>query len=93
MTMGTGPDGRPQVYQESSSTRLAPGGVKETKKSSCDSRSGVKKIAIGHHIGERAHVLEREQNLLSGNQEERQEFINLEEGEFVDLGGRETVPT
>lgn len=46
----------------------------------CDSRSGVKKIAIGHHIGERAHVLEREQNLHSGDREERQEFINLDEG-------------
>jgi hypothetical protein len=42
----------------------------------------MKKIAIGHHIGERAHVLEREQNLRSGEREERQEFINLEEGEL-----------
>jgi len=40
----------------------------------------MKKIAIGHHIGERAHVLEREQNVHSGDREERQEFINLEEG-------------
>jgi hypothetical protein len=58
----------------------APGGVKETKKTVCDSRSGVKKIAIGHHIGDRAHVLEREQNLHSGEREERQEFVNLDEG-------------
>jgi hypothetical protein len=58
----------------------APGGVKETKKTECDSRSGVKKIAIGHHIGDRAHVLEREQNLHSGEREERQEFVNLDEG-------------
>jgi len=66
--------------------RTAPGGVKETKKTMCDSRSGVKKIAIGHHIGERAHVLEREQNLHSGDREERQEFINLEEGRMkVDI--------
>jgi len=51
-----------------------------------DSRSGVKKIAIGHHIGERAHVLEREQNVHSGDREERQEFINLEEGKVkVDI--------
>jgi len=51
-----------------------------------DSHSGVKKIAIGHHIGERAHVLEREQNLHSGDREERQEFINLEEGKVkVDI--------
>lgn len=59
--------------------------MKETKKSVCDSRSGMKKIAIGHHIGERAHVLEREQNLHSGEREERQEFINLEEGELWSL--------
>lgn len=56
--------------------------MKETKKTVCDSRSGMKKMAIGHHIGERAHVLEHEQNLQSGEREERQEFINLEEGEL-----------
>ncbi|XP_076393064.1 myeloid leukemia factor isoform X2 [Megachile rotundata] len=81
MTMASGPDGRPQVYQETMSTTTAPGGVKETKKTVCDSRTGVKKMAIGHHIGERAHILEREQNVHSGEQEERQEFINLDEEE------------
>lgn len=81
MTMtSSGPDGRPQVYQETMSTRSAPGGVKETKKTVSDSRSGTRSMAIGHHIGERAHILEREHNLHSGEQEERQEFINLEEG-------------
>ena len=80
MTMTSGADGQPQIYQESMSTRVAPGGVKETKKTVSDSRSGLKKMAIGHHIGERAHVLEREQNYHSGEQEERQEFINLDEG-------------
>ncbi|KAK7869667.1 hypothetical protein R5R35_010029 [Gryllus longicercus] len=85
MTMTSGPDGRPQVYQASSSTRTAPGGVKEVKKTVCDSRTGVKKMAIGHHIGERGHVLEREQNLHSGDKEERQEFINLDEEEAVDF--------
>ncbi|XP_018912326.1 myeloid leukemia factor isoform X2 [Bemisia tabaci] len=81
MTMTSGPDGRPQVYQASSSTRQGPGGVKETKKTLCDSRKGIKKMQIGHHIGERAHVIEREQDLNSGQQEENQEFINLEEDE------------
>lgn len=38
-------------------------------------------MAIGHHIGERAHIIEREQNLRSGDQEERQDFINIEEDE------------
>lgn len=82
MTMTTSPDGRPQVYQESMSTRSGPGGVRETKKSVSDSRSGTRKLAIGHHIGDRAHIVEREQNVHSGDQEEHQEFINLEEGIF-----------
>ncbi|PSN31848.1 Myeloid leukemia factor [Blattella germanica] len=78
MTMTSGPDGRPQVYQASSSTRTAPGGVKETKKTVSDSRSGVKKIAIGHHIGERAHVLEREQNYHSGEQLNEANAVEME---------------
>lgn len=81
MTMSSGPDGRPQVYQETMSTRMAPGGIKETKKTVSDSRTGTRRMAIGHHIGERAHILERERN-MHGDEEERQEFINLEEGNF-----------
>ncbi|XP_076670537.1 myeloid leukemia factor isoform X6 [Andrena cerasifolii] len=82
MTMASGPDGRPQVYQETMSTTTAPGGVKETKKTVCDSRTGVKKMAIGHHIGERAHILEHGQNLHSGEREEHQELINLDEDDI-----------
>ncbi|KAK9729324.1 Myelodysplasia-myeloid leukemia factor 1-interacting protein [Popillia japonica] len=85
VSMTSGPDGRPQVYKASSSTRVAPGGIKETQKTVCDSRTGTKKMAIGHHIGERAHIVEREQNYRSGDQEERQEFINLDEEEADDF--------
>ncbi|XP_050706149.1 myeloid leukemia factor 2-like isoform X2 [Eriocheir sinensis] len=80
MTMTTGPDGRPQVYQATSSTTGVPGGVKETRRTISDSRTGTRKMAIGHHIGERSHIIERESN--RGNDvEERQEFINLDEEE------------
>ncbi|XP_032596887.1 myeloid leukemia factor isoform X5 [Drosophila grimshawi] len=81
MTMSSGPDGRPQIYQASSSTKTGPGGVRETRKTVQDSRTGMKKMAIGHHIGERAHIIEKEQDLRSGQLEERQEFINLDEEE------------
>ncbi|XP_065219840.1 myeloid leukemia factor isoform X2 [Planococcus citri] len=81
MTMTTGPDGKPQVYQASQSSRSGPGGVRETKKSVCDSRSGVKKLSIGHHIGERAHIKEKEQNVYSGQLEENEEYVNLDEEE------------
>ncbi|CAH2093225.1 unnamed protein product [Euphydryas editha] len=42
-------------------------------------------MSEGHHIGERAHVIEREQNVYSGDAEERQEFINLDEEEAEDF--------
>lgn len=79
VTMSAGPDGRQQIYQASSSTKTGPNGVMETKKTVQDSRTGVKKMAIGHHIYDRGHIIEREQNLHQGTEEERQDFINLEE--------------
>ena len=64
--------------------------VKETRRSVYDSESGVKKMAVGHHLGERSHTIEQSQNFLSGKRVERQDFVNLEEGgsEWVwDQGG------
>ncbi|XP_063990207.1 myeloid leukemia factor isoform X3 [Diachasmimorpha longicaudata] len=81
MTYTSGPDGRPQVYQASRSTRAAPGGIQETQETVYDSRSGTKKMAIGHHIGDRAHVIEKQKNLNNGDEEEHHEFINLDEEE------------
>uniref|UniRef100_A0A0A1X6S7 Myeloid leukemia factor n=1 Tax=Zeugodacus cucurbitae TaxID=28588 RepID=A0A0A1X6S7_ZEUCU len=85
ITMSSGPDGRPQIYQATTSTKTGPGGVRETRKTVEDSRRGMKKMAIGHHIGERAHIIEKEQDLRSGQLEERQEFINLEEDDAEDF--------
>lgn len=79
--MSSGPDGRPQIYQATSSTKTGPGGIRETRRTVQDSVNGVKKMAIGHHIGDRAHIIEKEQDLRSGQLEEHQEFINLEEDE------------
>lgn len=73
------------MFQATSSTRTAPGGLKETQRTVTDSRTGTKKMAIGHHIGDRAHIIEREHNLRSGDQEERQDFINIEEDEAEDF--------
>ena len=76
----SGPDGRPQVYQASNQTATAPGGVRETRKAVADSRSGTKKMSVGRHMGDRAHVREREENIYTGQREENEELINLEEG-------------
>lgn len=80
-SMTTGPDGKPQIYQATSSTKQGPGGVRETRKTLQDSRSGTKKMSIGHHIGERAHVIEKSQDLSTGQMEENEELINLDEEE------------
>lgn len=80
-SMTTGPDGKPQIYKATSSTKAGPGGIRETRKTLEDSRSGTKKMSIGHHIGERAHVIEKAQDLRTGQLEENEELINLDEEE------------
>ncbi|CAH1996057.1 unnamed protein product [Acanthoscelides obtectus] len=82
ISMTSGPDGRPQqVYKATSSTRVGPDGIKETQKTVEDSATGTKKMSIGHHIGERAHIIEKEQNVFTGDREEREDLINIEDDE------------
>uniref|UniRef100_A0A8C6K6E7 Myeloid leukemia factor 2 n=1 Tax=Nothobranchius furzeri TaxID=105023 RepID=A0A8C6K6E7_NOTFU len=71
--------GAPKVYQQTSATRTGPGGIRETRQSMRDSESGFERLAIGHHIGDRAHIMERSRNRRTGDREERQDFINLDE--------------
>lgn len=53
--------------------------VKETRKALKDSESGLEKMAIGHHINDRAHVIKKSKNSKTGDEEMNQEFINLDE--------------
>lgn len=100
----------PKVFQASSSTRCAPGGVrmydvficlchphlprsdppihlnichcqqiKETRRAVKDSESGVEKMAIGHHIHDRGHVVEKKYNKKTGDKELNQNFHNMDE--------------
>uniref|UniRef100_A0A3P8WUC7 Myeloid leukemia factor 2 n=1 Tax=Cynoglossus semilaevis TaxID=244447 RepID=A0A3P8WUC7_CYNSE len=73
--------GAPNVYQQTQETRAGPGGIRETRQSVRDSESGLERLAIGHHIGDRAHIMERSRNRRTGDREERQDFINLDESE------------
>uniref|UniRef100_A0A2D4M9C4 Myeloid leukemia factor 1 n=1 Tax=Micrurus spixii TaxID=129469 RepID=A0A2D4M9C4_9SAUR len=81
MTYSKKGDEPPKVFQASAQTRTAPGGIKEIRKACRDSESGLEKMAIGHHIHERAHVVEKAKNNKTGDEELNQEFINLDEGE------------
>lgn len=75
------PDGAPKVYQETSQMRATPGGVRETRRTVRDSSSGLEQMAIGHHIRDRGHVIQRSRNHRTGDREEQQDYINLEESE------------
>lgn len=80
-SMSTGPDGKPQIYKATSSTKAGPNGLKETRKTLEDSRTNTKKMSIGHHIGERAHIITKAQDLNTGQLEEEEELINLDDEE------------
>ncbi|RWS01999.1 myeloid leukemia factor-like isoform X3 [Dinothrombium tinctorium] len=79
MTMSTDRYGRPQVYEETHSTRCAPGGVKETHSSVRDSASGYQKMSLGHHIEDRAHIMQRSRNYYTGEEEHNNEYVNIDE--------------
>uniref|UniRef100_A0A2K5QXE4 Myeloid leukemia factor 1 n=1 Tax=Cebus imitator TaxID=2715852 RepID=A0A2K5QXE4_CEBIM len=55
--------------------------IKETRKAMRDSDSGLEKMAIGHHIRDRAHVIRKSKNKKTGDEEVNQEFINMNESD------------
>ncbi|XP_073482197.1 myeloid leukemia factor 1 isoform X1 [Aquarana catesbeiana] len=81
MTYSKTGDEPAKVFQASSQTRQAPGGIKETKKAIRDSETGVEQIAVGHHIKDRAHIIKQLQNKKTGDREFNQEFLNMDETE------------
>ncbi|XP_018549500.1 myeloid leukemia factor 1 isoform X1 [Lates calcarifer] len=71
----------PKVFQATSSTRRAPGGIKETRRALKDSESGLEEMSIGHHIQDRGHVVEKKYNKKTGEKEFNQDFQNMDESE------------
>ncbi|CAF2494408.1 unnamed protein product [Rotaria sp. Silwood2] len=76
-----GTDGRPKVYQQTTSCNRGPGGIEETRHAVRDSERGINKVHIGHRIGDRKHVIEREMNTETGQISENVELENLDEDE------------
>lgn len=80
-----GSGAQPQVYQSSTSTKIGPNGVRETRQAEKNSVSGVQKIQIGHHLGDRGHIIEKSKNIHTGEQEESQEYVNIDEEQASDF--------
>jgi hypothetical protein len=69
------------VYEVTDSVRKT-GDVKETRRSVRDSMRGEERMSIGHHIGDRGHVIEKRRDRNTGGRiVEQQEFIGLKEDE------------
>ncbi|KAG3288976.1 MLF2, partial [Ictidomys tridecemlineatus] len=73
-------DGAPKVYQETSEMRSAPGGIRQIRRTVRDSDSGLEQMSIG------AHILQPSRNHRTGDQEEQQDYINLDESEAAAFG-------
>jgi len=71
----------PKYYEASSETTQGPGGVRQTRKSERNSVTGLDRMAVGHHIYDRGHVVERSRNRRTNEREENQEFLNMDEEE------------
>lgn len=80
MSYSNSGDGAPKIYQASSQTTQMPGGVRETRRTIKDSDKGIEKMSIGHHLGEKAHVIER-QRARDGQIEEIVNLENLDDNE------------
>jgi len=73
--------GQPKYYESTSQTSQGPGGVRKTRKSERNSVTGVDRMAIGHHIYDRGHIIERVKNQKTNEREEKQDFLNMDEEE------------
>ncbi|PAV82631.1 hypothetical protein WR25_26712 isoform B [Diploscapter pachys] len=74
-----GPDGQPKVVENS--VRKT-GDVKETRRRVQD--GGEEHMSIGHHIGDRTHVIEKKRD-KDGNVRKQQKFVNLDEANAEDF--------
>jgi len=80
MSYSRGGEGdHPKYYEASSQITQGPDGVRQTRKSERNSETGTDRMAIGHHIHDRGHVVERIRNNQTNEREEKQNFINLDE--------------
>jgi len=73
--------GEPKYYEATSETTQGPGGVRQTRKSERNSVTGMDRMAVGHHIYDRGHVVERSRNRRTNEREENHDFLNMDEEE------------
>lgn len=56
--------------------------MREEKKALRDSKRELEKMAIGRHIGQRGHVMQKQRNTRTNESTQHQNLIGLDEGEL-----------
>lgn len=79
VSMAPDSNGQMRVY-ESSDTLRKHGDVKETRRTVRDPSRGLEEMAIGHHIGQKGHIIEKRRR-NGGRIEEDQQFIGIQKNE------------
>lgn len=88
-------NGTPKYYEATSESRQGPGGVRQTRKSERSSKTGIEKMAIGHHIYDRGHVVEKSKNRRNQQMEEKHDYLNMDEeekGQFYNEWNQKSRP-
>lgn len=97
MTVSNDGSGRPQVYEQTSSQFCGPNGVRETKETVRDSKTGLQEIKVGRHIDSgdvsRGHLKAKKRNVYNGEEEEDEELINLDEEEIDQFNNEYNMKT
>ncbi|GMH43974.1 hypothetical protein BSKO_11908 [Bryopsis sp. KO-2023] len=75
-----GHPGQPVVYSSSSTTRIGPGGVRETTSTARDGMTGQESVTVSRAIGERGRTITRTRD-ATGNERSRDILSNLAQNE------------
>ena len=59
--------------------------IKETRKALKDTERDLEKMAIGHHIHDRGHVIERRKNTRTNDVDERQNYMGIDESKSREI--------
>ena len=57
--------------------------LREEKKALRDSRRDLEKMAIGRHIGDRGHVMQKQRNTRTNEVNQHQDLIGMDEGMWL----------
>ncbi|XP_077496118.1 myeloid leukemia factor 2-like isoform X2 [Amblyomma americanum] len=77
----------PEIVRATAFSREAGNGAVETVATYEDSRTGVRQLSVGRHIGDRSHLSEKSRNEFTGEEMKREQLVNIP---YEELGGFDT---